>query len=182
MNKMEFLQGFLRSPLEVGSVIPSSKFMVNKVINCISQEKPQTIVELGAGTGVLTRELVKHCKDKDTLIVFEKDEQMRRNLTREFSGISLYADALDLDNVLEQLGTNQVDCIISGLPFTLFPNAKKEELFEKIYSRLKNNGCFVMYQYTTQLKHRLREMFDDVKIHLVWLNLPPTFVYVCKKK
>lgn len=70
MNKMEFLQGFLRSPLEVGSVIPSSKFMVNKVINCISQEKPQTIVELGAGTGVLTRELVKHCKDKDTSYCF----------------------------------------------------------------------------------------------------------------
>jgi phospholipid N-methyltransferase len=181
MNKIDFLQGFLRSPLEVGSIIPSSKFMVRKVVDHVVQEKPKTIVELGAGTGVLTRELNKSLGPDSSLIVFEKDEKMREELNNEFPHLSIYSDALSLPEILGDLGIQQVDCIVCGLPFTLFPRSKTDQIFEKIHSELKSNGCFIMYQYTRQLKQRLTQLFDHVSIKLVLLNIPPTFVFFCKK-
>jgi phospholipid N-methyltransferase len=181
MNKIDFLQGFLRSPLEVGSIIPSSRFMVQKVVQHVMEENPKTIVELGAGTGVFTRELNKQCGTSTSLIVFEKDKKMRQQLNNEFPHLSIYSDALSLPEILNNLEIDQVDCIVCGLPFTLFPKSKTEEILEKIHSQLKNNGCFIMYQYTTQMRKRLNEMFDEVSTKLVLLNIPPTFVYFCKK-
>jgi phospholipid N-methyltransferase len=181
MNKIDFLQGFLRSPLEVGSIIPSSKFMVRKVVDHVIQANPKTIVELGAGTGVFTRELNKSCGPNRLLIVFEKDQKMRMQLNKEFPHLSIYSDALSLPDILDNHGIHQVDCIVCGLPFSLFPRSKTELIFEKIHSQLKSNGCFIMYQYSTQMKKRLTKLFDQVSTQLVLLNIPPTFVYFCKK-
>jgi phospholipid N-methyltransferase len=181
MNKIDFLQGFLRSPLEVGSIIPSSKFMVKKVVDHVLKENPKTIVELGAGTGVFTRELNKSCGPNTSLIVFEKDKKMREQLNKEFPHLSIYSDALSLPEILHDLGIEKVDCIVCGLPFTLFPKTKTEQIFEKIHSQLKSNGCFIMYQYSTQMKKRLTQLFDQVTTKLVLLNIPPTFVFFCKK-
>jgi phospholipid N-methyltransferase len=181
MNKINFLQGFLRSPLEVGSIIPSSRFMVRRVADHVVQANPKTIVELGAGTGVFTRELNQACGPNTTLIVFEKDQKMREQLNDEFPHLSIYSDALSLSEILDDHGIDQVDCIVCGLPFSLFPVAKTEQIFEKIHLQLKSNGCFIMYQYSTQMKKRLKKLFDQVSTELVLLNLPPTFVYFCKK-
>ncbi|MBU8906934.1 class I SAM-dependent methyltransferase [Desertibacillus haloalkaliphilus] len=182
MDKMNFLQGFLRSPFEVGSVIPSSKTMVKRIGDFVQQEQPKTIVELGAGTGVFTQELKAYSDKQDAhLHVFEKDEKMRTNLKHQFPQLSLHEDALQLPDTLEQLELNGVDCIVCGLPFSLFPKSKTEELFKHIHANLNEGGCFMMYQYSTHMKKRLIELFDDVSIHYVLLNIPPAFVYFCKK-
>ena len=181
MNRIDFLQGFLRSPLEVGSVIPSSRFMVNKVMNRVREVEPKSVVELGAGTGVFTRELDKHCGQASSFMVFEKDETMKKKLEDSFPHRSIYADALDLPNILQQQNHGKVDCIVCGLPFTLFPKAKTEEMFEKIYDSLADDGTFIMYQYTTHMKQRLQNLFGQVTTRYVLLNIPPTFVFFCKK-
>lgn len=181
MNKIDFLQGFLRSPGEVGSIIPSSRFMVEKVVNHVANVDPMTIIELGAGTGVFTRELNKRFGTNHSLTVFEKDEKMRSQLISEFPHLPIYADALSLFDVLNDKDIEQVDCIVCGLPFTLFPKSKTEEIFEKIHAVLKPQGTFIMYQYSTHMKARLTSLFDDVSTELVLLNIPPTFIYICKK-
>jgi phospholipid N-methyltransferase len=181
MNKIALLQGFLRSPFEVGSIIPSSRFMVKQVVDYVKQESPNVIVELGAGTGVCTRELYKHFNKATSLIVFEKDDKMRNDLQSEFPDLSIHSDALDLPRILKEMDIQKVDCIVSGLPFSLFSKQKTNELFEKIHSQLLDNGCFIMYQYSTHMKKRLTDLFGQVNTKLVVLNIPPTYVYYCKK-
>lgn len=181
MNKIDFLQGFLRSPREVGSIIPSSRFMVQKVVNHVAKDNPKTIIELGAGTGVFTRELNKRFGTNNSFTVFEKDEKMRTQLIYEFPNLSIHADALSLPETVNDQNIGQVDCIVCGLPFTLFPKSKTEEIFEKIHAVLKPQGSFIMYQYSTHMKARLSSLFDEVSTELVLLNIPPTFVYICKK-
>lgn len=181
MNKIDFLQGFLRSPLEVGSIIPSSRFMVQKVVNLVAKENPQTIIELGAGTGVFTRELNNRFGGNSSLVVFEKDEKMRSKLMSEFPHLTIHSDALMLPTLADIKEIEEVDCIVCGLPFTLFPKSKTEELFEKIHAVLKPQGTFIMYQYSTHMKGRLVNLFDEVSTQLVLLNIPPTVVYFCKK-
>lgn len=183
MNRIDFLQGFLRSPLEVGSVIPSSRFMIRKIMSHIEDVQPRSVVELGAGTGVITRELSKYCSDQNIpLIVFEKDDKMRAELQQQFPNISIHSDAFDLPQIIVDLKMDHVDCIISGLPFFYFPENKKDELLEKIYAQLPSNGSFIKYQYTTELKKRIMHTFDEVSMNYVLLNIPPTFLYFCKKK
>ncbi len=181
MNKMEFLQGFLRSPREVGSIIPSSKFLVQKIIDCVEKEKPKTCVELGAGTGVFTRELTKVLQN-GTFVVFEKDDQLREQLNKDFPHLPIHVDAMFLPDILDDMGIDQVDCIVCGLPFTLFPKEKTEQIFHHIHTRLKDDGMFMMYQYSTHMKNRLKQLFGDVSIEFVAFNIPPAFVYFCKKK
>lgn len=182
MNKIDFLQGFLRSPLEVGSVIPSSKYMVSKVVEKVMESSPKTIVELGAGTGVITKELY-NLLDKSSvqLIIFEKDDKMREELNKTFPEIHIFEDALSLIKIMEQLHIKEIDCIVSGLPFSLFPVEKKEEMLSTIYSILKHDGSFVMYQYSLHMKSRLMETFNEVKTSFVFRNIPPAFIFDCRK-
>lgn len=181
MNKIDFLQSFLRSPLEVGSIIPSSRFMVQKVVKHVAKENPKTIIELGAGTGVFTRELNKLFGSNHSFIVFEKDEKMRSELINEFPHLTIHSDALTLPALIDNKDIEQVDCIVCGLPFSLFPKSKTEELFKKIHDVLKPQGTFIMYQYSTHMKGRLINLFNEVSTEIVFLNIPPTVVYFCKK-
>lgn len=182
MSKIEFLQGFLRSPREVGSVVPSSRFMIKRITNYVKNQNPKSIVEFGAGTGVITKELSKVAGPKTPFLIFEKDDQLRESLTQEFSNRSIHSDALDLPHILDEKGIHKAECIVSGLPLTLFPKDKTEEILQMIHSRLEDNGTFIIYQYSSILKKRLDELFDEVNVRFVPLNIPPTFIYFCKKR
>jgi phospholipid N-methyltransferase len=181
MNKISFLQGFLRSPLEVGSIIPSSRFMVNRVAKHVKTIQPKTIIELGAGTGVLTEALYGVKDEKTQFIAFEKDDAMRGQLEDKYKDIDILEDAFYLPQVLRQREMKEVDCIVCGLPLSLFSPEKTEELFQYIDQSLHPDGLFIMYQYTTHLRKKLIERFAKVRTEYVLLNIPPTFVYICQK-
>jgi phospholipid N-methyltransferase len=81
--KSLFLTSFLRSPKQVGSIIPSSKSLTNKLVQNVSNEESGVILEFGAGTGVITRKLQQHYSNK-RLILFEKDNILREYLKNQF--------------------------------------------------------------------------------------------------
>lgn len=76
----------------------------------------------------------------------------------------------------------QLDCIISGLPFFNFPQAMRDQIVEQIHRSLRDGGMFVAFQYSKQMKQQLGEWFDIEEIKFVPMNVPPAFVYVCRKK
>lgn len=181
MNKLLFLQTFLKSPAQVGSVIPSSKFMIDKVVKRASMNNPASIVELGAGTGVVTRELQKL---NTKLLVFEKDDTMRQHLDTEFideEDTFIYADAYHLRASMRDQQLDKLDCVICGLPLTLFPPEKREELLQLVYDNLKDDGEFILYGYTLHMKKSLNNLYSNVQTSFIPLNVPPTFVYHCMK-
>ncbi|WP_233096547.1 class I SAM-dependent methyltransferase [Fictibacillus halophilus] len=136
--------------------------------------------ELGAGTGVITKEIVRNLKPDSELYIFEKDEEMRKKLRFHFSRNTVCEDAR---HILTSIGKEEgtLDAIFSGLPFANFTRELQTEIVEEIYRSLRPGGVLVAFQYSTQMKRTFKEIFRTVEIAFVPKNFPPAFVYTCEK-
>lgn len=180
-EKLAFLMKFIASPSQIGSIMPSSKFLANKALQPIDWKTARTIAELGAGTGAFTK-YIHSLKHQDCKVaVFEKDEEMRHGLKTTYPELMYFDNALHLSERLESVGIISLDVVLSDLPFTLFEETVRERIMDEVLHCLQPNGVFVAFQYSLQMKSMLARKFSRVDISFVPLNLPPAFVYVCHK-
>lgn len=180
-NSLLFLQSFIRKPKEIGSVWPSSRFLARKMVQQVAWEEVGAIAELGSGTGVITREIQSHVSKKASVLLFEKNEEMNGNLQKEFPDYICSQNAVEMLKIMDHHGINQLDCVISGLPFFNFSKELRERLLNQVIDSLKPGGYFIAFQYSLQMKNLLARTFHIERIQYVPLNFPSAFVYVCKK-
>ena len=181
-ENMTFLKRFANSPRRIGSVAPSSKFLTKAMLDRVDWENAGFIAELGAGTGVFTREIVKRARPDAKILVFEIDpalQKMIREEHREHEGLSLHSDAQELYRYMKENGIKQLDFVISSLPFTVLPPKMTVRILNAVVKCLKNDGHFVAYQYSSIMKHVLKKKFSHMKTRFVMFNVPPAFVYDC---
>ncbi|TBL76644.1 class I SAM-dependent methyltransferase [Paenibacillus thalictri] len=181
-EKFLFLSKFLHSPGEVGSVTPSSVFLAKKITGSVPWDEVNHIAELGAGTGAITQHIQSAVKKHANVLLFEKDQKMRTDLTGKFPDFLLFSDCRMLRLAMREAQIEQLDCVISGLPFFNFPQRLRDQILEQIVASLKPGGLFVAFQYSQQMKSQLAEYFEIEEIKFVLMNFPPAFVYVCRKK
>jgi len=181
-ERLMFFCNFLQAPAQVGSITPSSRALAKQMMKPMDWERAGTIVELGAGTGIFTKRIDELKKPDATLICFEKENRMRSRLELLYPGVLFHEDAVELVRVLTEAGLGQADGIISGLPFANFPQQLRDQIMEQVYAALKPGGIFVAFQYSLQMKKQLQAVFSDVSVKLVPFNVPPAFVYVCRKE
>ena len=177
-----FLRQFLRNPKRVGSIIPSSRYLASKMLDAVPWNHVSAIAELGSGTGAITRYIEPRISETTKLILFEMDEQMNRGLQKSFPQYSCHPDALHLSKVMNQLGIDHLDCVISCLPFFNFDVALRARLLQQITEALRPGGYFIAFQYSLQMKQHFTEAFDITQIDFVPFNFPPAFVYICRKR
>lgn len=180
-RSLQFLAKFLRSPRTVGSVTPSSRFLARKMMQPIQWDRVSAIAELGAGTGVLTREIHARMNRDTPIIVYEHDADMRACLQAAFPAFHHRPDAMELTRTIRELGLPGLDCIISGLPLAVFAPKMRNDLIDQVVSALNPGGLFVQFQYSPQMLPQLRRRFSAVRVGFVPLNFPPALVYVCTK-
>jgi len=181
-EKFVFLHTFLRSPKAVGSITPSSKYLAKALTGSIPWDMIEAAAELGSGTGAVTKQIKQAAKPHTRIFLFEKDPALRQQLSDTYTDYTCCADACTIRSALGAEGLIQLDAIISGLPFFNFPDTLRKQLMEEIIASLKPGGWFVAFQYSLQMKQQLSHYFHIEEIKLVPLNLPPAFVYVCRKK
>lgn len=181
MNKRMFLAKFFQSPQNIGSITPSSRFLTEAMFKPLDWSEINSIVELGAGTGVFTNYIKEHKKPECQVVVFEKDDEMRANLQKIYPFFHFGKEAREILPTVQEIGLQQVDCIISGLPFANFPQSLRTEIMDNVMAALKDNALFIAFQYSLQMKKQLETYFGDVRISFVPLNIPPAFVYYCQK-
>ncbi|WP_342566442.1 methyltransferase domain-containing protein [Paenibacillus sp. FSL R7-0345] len=172
----------MKSPKNVGSVAPSSRFLAKKMVNQVEWDHIKAVAELGAGTGPITRYIQSNVKRDANVFLFEMDHVMRRKLRLNYPGFSCHSNATRLVDTINQKNVIYLDCIFSGLPFFNFERELRDALLDQIVHALKPGGMFIAFQYSLQMKKQLSEHFIIENIQLVPLNLPPAFVYVCRKK
>ncbi|WP_334071320.1 MULTISPECIES: class I SAM-dependent methyltransferase [Paenibacillus] len=177
-----FLQGFLKNPQRVGSVIPSSRFLAAKMLQSVPWNEVKSVAELGSGTGAITRFMKTQLTGATKVILFERDKKMRNNLKTEYPDFVCYSNACQLVKKMNQEDISHLDCIISGLPFFNFTSEMRETLLRQIIEALKPGGIFVAYQYSLQMKKKFAEELIIEKIEFVPFNFPPAFVYTCRKR
>jgi len=177
-----FLSRFLSSPGQIGSVTPSSKFLARKMVGAVNWNQVYHVAELGAGTGPITKYIQLSKRKNTKVLLFERDPQLRNKLQKQYAHFSCYEDCRELGAAMKQENIQQLDCILSGLPFFNFPQEARDQLVDQIVRSLKPGGLFIAFQYSQQMKKQLQEHFEIERIHFVPLNIPPAFVYVCRKR
>lgn len=182
LERARFIYKFIQSPRRIGSITPSSRFLTQAMLKKIQWDKVKHVVELGAGTGVFTRQLAQRLSPQATAIIFEQDDQLRDFISNQFPAYTFMKHAQTLRSTLDNLQIDKVDTIISGLPFTNFPLDLTHFILDQIMESLTSDGLFITFQYSLQLKKELRKRFQYVNIQFVPLNLPPTFVYICSNQ
>lgn len=180
-GRISFLLKFIESPMQVGSVTPSSRFLTEKILEPIDWEDVRSIAELGAGTGVFTKQIHELKHPDCQVVVFEKNDKMRHQLCSDFPEAAIGEDALQLTQTLELVDIEELDCVVSGLPFALFDKNVRVRIIDEVINALKPDGIFVIFQYSLQMKNLLASKFPRVETSFVPFNIPPAFVYVCRK-
>ncbi|GIM44945.1 SAM-dependent methyltransferase [Collibacillus ludicampi] len=182
LNRLSFFNKFFHSPRTIGSITPSSIFLAKEMVKCVDWKNTDVVVELGAGTGIFTRQIHGLKKPDCSVVIFELDHQMRRRLQEQYPSFHYYADAQYMSRALEEFGIPQVDCIVSGLPFTTFHKGLRDKILDGVIHSLKPGGWFITFQYSLHMKKELIQRFKKVDISFVPFNVPPAFVYRCQKE
>ncbi len=181
MDRILFLKKFIDEPRKIGSLTPSSNFLARKMLNALPWENFSHVVELGAGTGSFTKQIVKYKPSDCKFLVVEQDSAMRHLLEEKYPDLIFDSYAENLSASLRRLNFPQTDCVISGLPFANMNETLRRRIIDNVHRSLKRGGVFVMFQYSTQMKSLLNEYFSSVEIEFFLLNFPPAFVYFCRK-
>jgi phospholipid N-methyltransferase len=176
------LRKFLGNAKTVATVAPSSRSLSRAIIRGIDWSKTKCIVELGAGTGPVTKALVETAPPGVRLIVNEFLPEFCEVLRRRFPTVEIVeGDARRLSDMLAERGIAQVDYVLSGLPLTHFAPADRDAVIDQSAKLLGADGEFRQLTTAPWLYRGLyRRYFRDVRFRLVMWNLPPGGVYFCR--
>jgi phospholipid N-methyltransferase len=171
MRTLRFIFEFLKYPKQVGTFTQSSKALAKKMAEEVNGSFK--VIEFGAGTGSVTSEILKQLPENGKLTCFEINPVFCKHLKKiNDSRLTIINDdASKCEQYVDGL-----DCIVSGLPLTLFDKSQKERILA-ITSRSKT---YIQLQYSPLMSRKMKRYFTDVKLKFVPQNFPPAFVYVCK--
>jgi len=179
-----FFKRFLQRPLQVASIVPSSKVLVERVADKIDFERARVIAEYGPGVGVHSREIARRMHPEAQLLLFELDTAFSHDLERQFADdprVHVINDnAIRLPNELRERGIPACDFIVSGIPFSILKIDKKRELLGNTHDALAPGGRFIIYQVTNELKQHAT-LFARAESEYVLQNIPPMFITVFEK-
>ena len=175
---------FLKNPKEIGSITPSSKYLTNEIIRNIDFKNSKNFVELGPGLGTFTKEILKKASPDSNIMCFEVNREFCAHLNKTYADRRLTiinAGAEKMRENIDKIGMKNADCIVSGLPFRNFSLAKKKKILSEVKNCMDKGERFILFQYTNSLEKMLGSYFSSVNRASVTLNIPPCFVYVCRK-
>ncbi|HEY5211251.1 MAG TPA: methyltransferase domain-containing protein [Stellaceae bacterium] len=175
-----FLSRWIRSPLRIGALAPSSPYLGREMARAIDARAAKLVVELGGGTGRITRALLDAGVAPDRLIVIENDEKLASLLRQRFPELRIVqGDARDLTALLSPLGVTQVSAVISGLPLLSMPQDVQERIVEQAFALMGEDGTFVQFTYgpVSPVMGRAREGLIAEVTGRVWRNFPPASVW-----
>jgi len=161
--------------------MPSSRFLIDRLLRPIDFRSATSIVELGIGTGCITRTLLERMSAACVLTCVEVDEEfVQACASISDPRLSVHhACATDLKKVLSAVGVGAVDYIVSSVPLSILDDELADDILAVAQSCLRPGGKFLQYQYSLTYLSRLTARYGDVRLGFTLRNIPPAFVYEC---
>ena len=178
-----FAQNFFRHPLMLGSIVPSSRFLIRQLLGPVDWKRARVIVEYGPGVGVITAEILRHMRPDAMLIAIETNPDFVKLLRKQLKDPRLrlvQGSAESVDTILKQQGAQGADYIISGIPFSMIPGPRRVSILRKTCASLKPRGAFLVYQFSSKVLADLRRTFGHVRRAFEPLNVPPAHLFFCQ--
>jgi len=177
-----FARNFFKYPSMLGSVVPSSRFLVNDLMAQVDWDRARVVVEFGPGVGTITREVLKRMRPDAVLLVIELNEdfvQYLSNTIRDSRLRVVHGSAAQVRRILSEYGLAPADYIISSLPYSLLPETLRMEIVAESRHALKAKGSLVVFQYNRTLLPYLKSSFSSVKLNFQPLNILPALIFHC---
>ncbi len=177
-----FAGNFLRHPMMLGSIIPSSRYLVDQVLGPVDWERARVVVEYGPGVGTFTGEILRRMRADAKLIAIETNSDFVRFLRASLPDPRLHVvqeSAAEVQSVLRSLGLPQAAYIISGIPLGSMPEPVRADIAAKTRAALEPGGAFLVYQFTARALPSLQRAFGYVERSFERRNLPPAQLFVC---
>ena len=181
-ERLLFAFNFFRHPMMLGSIIPSSRFLVNEVLRPIDWERARVIVEYGPGVGTITAEILKRMRPDAHLVAIETNEAFVRFLRTALPDARLHLvhdSASQVQAVLKRLGLPAPSYIVSGIPLGSMPEPLRADIVSESRAALEPGGAFLVYQFTSRVLPVLQRTFQDVRRGVERRNRPPAHLFVC---
>jgi phospholipid N-methyltransferase len=180
---IDFIKEFIKEPRKVGSVIPSSNYLVEEMCN-IKFENCKCIVEYGPGTGVFSHKIISKKNENTILLLIEKNKNFFNYLSKLYcykdNVIIINDGAENIKKYLNKYNIKKIDYIISGLPFTSLPNNLSNNILNTSKDIICNYGEFRTFQYSLMKKYLFEKYFNKISITKILINFPPANLLVCK--
>jgi phospholipid N-methyltransferase len=181
-QRLLFALNFFRHPFMLGSIWPSSRYLVDEVLRPIDWERARVIVEYGPGVGTITTEILGRMRPDAHLVVIETNAAFVKFLNTTFRDARLHvanASAADVGSILQQLNLPPAQYVVSGIPLGSMPEALRMDIAAKTRAALAPGGQFLVYQFTSRVLPVLQRTFEDVSRSREKRNLPPAHLFVC---
>jgi len=177
-----FFRQWLRAPLQTGAVLPSGSALVKALAGEVDPADPGVVVELGAGTGAVTKALLDRGVAPERLYVIERNPEFVALLRRRFPEARvLHADATHLHDLLPQHGVEVVSQVVSGLPLRSLPFEVERGVLRAAFRMLAPGRRFIQFTYgfTAPIHPEIKKRLGLVghPVTRVLLNIPPAVVW-----
>jgi len=190
-HTVRFLREFVSAPGRIGAVMPSSPRLARRMVQYVDWDEARTVVEAGPGTGAITGEILRRLGKDTRFFAVELHPRLGEIFRQRYPEVTMLQDSVqNLPRLCRKQGVEQVDCVISGLPWASFPVQKQWDLLHAIVSVLPPGGQFVTFAYlqgillpsARRFHVLLQDRFSEVsRSRVTWSNLPPAFVYQCRR-
>jgi phospholipid N-methyltransferase len=177
-----FARNFFKSPAMLGSVVPSSPFLVNDMMSQVDWNRARVVVEYGPGVGTFTREILKRMRRDAVLIAIELNTDFVEYLSdqvRDPRFQVVHGSAARVRGILAEQGLAAADYIISGLPYLNMTDSLRREILEESRLALQAEGSMLLFQYTRTLLPYLESSFSSVKLNFQLFNILPALIFHC---
>ncbi|RTR00438.1 class I SAM-dependent methyltransferase [Halomonas nitroreducens] len=178
-----FARNFFKHPRMLGSIIPSSPFLVRRLLERIDWQHARVIVEYGPGVGTITQELLQRLPAEATLLVLETNRDFVDFLQRSLPDPRLQVvqgSAETIQAELTRLGLPAADYVLAGIPFSTMSAPSRAAVLMSSLEALSPQGSMLIYQFSSRVLPDLRRVFSDVECDFEPLNILPARLYYCR--
>ena len=178
--RWQFLRGFLKHPVMVGSVIPSSKVLIDKMLAPVDWANCKLFVEYGPGVGTFTEKILEKLAPDAILLTIDTNADFTKYLSAKIRDSRLRAvtgSAADVRSIMADFGFQEADYILSGLPFSTLPPGIGPKIAEQTAEALRPGGAFLVYQFSPKVLDFIAPFFDRIDRGFEWMNVPPATLF-----
>ena len=191
IRTVKFFEAFLKAPGVTGAIAPSSRRLAETMVDWLDWNSADVVMEIGPGTGSFTEVILERKPPSCRFLAVEVNEEMCAILQQRFPTLEICAGSVaDVAGICEKECVQEVDAVISGLPWAAFSSQQQQEYLEALMCVLRRGGQFTTFAYLHGLplpagqrfRRKLHRYFSTVEqTRVIWANLPPAIVYRCRR-
>ncbi|HVR91918.1 MAG TPA: methyltransferase domain-containing protein [Novosphingobium sp.] len=171
-----FFEGFIEHPVMVGSIIPSSRYTIDKMLAPVKWAECRLFVEYGPGVGTFCRPVLDRLRRDGQLIVIDTNplfiDYLRATIT-DSRFVAVLGSAADVEEIVLAHGHDHADYVLSGLPFSTLPDGVGPAIAAATYRVLRPGGAFLVYQFSAKARDFMARHFTRIDSGFALWNVLP---------